>query len=117
MCKPAPRGERPSTSSLAMPRAEPFPLLDHYIDALGDSTTMSQPQLLSEGLTLMTYGMGFVFCFLTLLVGVTTLMSKIINRYFPQPAPVKVASPAQSADDPELVAVITAAVRQYRSRR
>ena len=33
--------------------------------------------LISQGLDLMLYGMGTVFTFLTLLVGVTTLMSKL----------------------------------------
>lgn len=75
---------------------------------------MPQPQLISEGLILMTYGMGFVFCFLTLLVGATTLMSRIINRYFPQPIP---CDEVKSVNDTELVAVISAAIHQYRSHR
>lgn len=82
---------------------------------------MPQTHLLSEGFTLMAYGMGFVFCFLTLLVGATTLMSKTINRYFPQAAPTPScplpAKTATQAGDTELVAVISAAIRQYRSRR
>jgi len=76
--------------------------------------------LLSEGLTLMVYGMGFVFVFLTLLIGVTTLMSKLVVKYAPAPQP-KPATPkavaavaAQSGND-ELVAVIAAAVQKYRS--
>ena len=36
--------------------------------------------LISQGLDLMLYGMGTVFTFLTLLVGVTTLMSKTVNK-------------------------------------
>ena len=76
--------------------------------------------LLMEGLTLMAYGMGFVFCFLTLLVGATTLMSKTINRYFPQ-APPAAACPvrpaAVPAQDDTLIAVITAAIRQHRDRK
>ncbi len=81
---------------------------------------MPQTHLISEGLTLMAYGMGFVFCFLTVLVGAVTAMSKIINRYFPlaTPAPVRTAAtPAAAPGDTELVAVISAAIRQYRSRR
>ncbi|WP_028471134.1 OadG family protein [Neptunomonas japonica] len=76
--------------------------------------------LLSEGLTLMVFGMGFVFTFLTLLVGVTTLMSKLVVKYEPAPqpkaAPSRSVSPAvaQGGSD-ELVAVITAAVHKYRS--
>ncbi len=76
--------------------------------------------LLSEGLTLMAFGMGFVFLFLTLLVVVTTFMSKLAVKYAPTPQPKvntkKSASPvvAQGNKD-ELVAVITAAVHKYRS--
>ena len=36
--------------------------------------------LISQGLDLMLYGMGTVFTFLTLLVAVTTLMSKVVNK-------------------------------------
>ena len=77
--------------------------------------------LLSEGLTLMVYGMGFVFLFLTLLIGVTTFMSKMVTKYEPAPqpkapSPRKGAAPAvsQSGND-ELIAVIAAAVHKYRS--
>ncbi|RVU30226.1 OadG family protein [Neptunomonas marina] len=75
--------------------------------------------LLSEGLTLMVFGMGFVFVFLTLLVGITTGMSKLVTKYEPAPQP-KAAKPApaaaaQSGNNDELVAVISAAVHKYRS--
>ncbi|WP_136680285.1 OadG family transporter subunit [Neptunomonas sp. XY-337] len=75
--------------------------------------------LLSEGLTLMVFGMGFVFVFLTLLVGITTGMSKLVTKYTPAPQP-KAAKPApaaaaQSGNNDELVAVISAAVHKYRS--
>lgn len=76
--------------------------------------------LVSEGLSLMMFGMGFVFTFLTLLVGMTTLMSKLVTKFEPVPvaAPVKAKrSPSASVEksDDELVAVITAAVHKFRS--
>lgn len=76
--------------------------------------------LISQGLSLMVFGMGFVFVFLTLLVGVTTLMSKLVMKFEPEAVPVqkkrKAATPkAAQAENDELVAVITAAVHQYRS--
>ncbi|SIS46623.1 OadG family protein [Neptunomonas antarctica] len=76
--------------------------------------------LLSEGLTLMVFGMGFVFMFLTLLVVVTTCMSKLVVKYGPAPqlkaAPSRAAVPvAAQVNSDELVAVITAAVHKYRS--
>lgn len=76
--------------------------------------------LLSEGLTLMVFGMGFVFTFLTLLVVVTTYMSKLVVKYEPAPQPKAAKSrppspvAVQQGND-ELVAVISAAVHKYRS--
>ncbi len=79
--------------------------------------------LFSEGLTLMAFGMGFVFVFLTLLVFATGIMSRLVSRYLPEPvakAPKARAQPAAAgtttANNDELVAVITAAVHKYRSK-
>ncbi|WP_296058948.1 OadG family protein [uncultured Amphritea sp.] len=76
--------------------------------------------LMSEGLNLMVFGMGFVFVFLTLLVFATGIMSKLIAKVAPEAAPkpakstpaAAVAAPASGGD--ELVAVMTAAVHQFR---
>ena len=77
--------------------------------------------LMTEGLTLMGFGMGFVFVFLTLLVIATKIMSWIINRYESNidfPAPTSVAAPvATPVKDESLIAVLTAAVHKHRSRR
>ncbi|GGO84764.1 hypothetical protein GCM10011348_31740 [Marinobacterium nitratireducens] len=81
--------------------------------------------LLSEGVSLMVFGMGFVFVFLTLLVFATSLMSKLVVKYQPAPEPKpsarKAAKPSAgtgsaAATNDELVAVISAAVHKYRSR-
>nr|WP_067288366.1 OadG family protein [Marinobacterium profundum] len=81
--------------------------------------------LLSEGLELMVFGMGFVFVFLTLLVFVTGLMSKLVMKYGPapeikqakkrKPASASASASAPAADNDELVAVISAAVHKFRS--
>tara|TARA_R110000782_G_scaffold220177_7_gene307432 strand:+ start:1014 stop:1292 length:279 start_codon:yes stop_codon:yes gene_type:complete len=91
---------------------------------------MSESSLLNEGTTLMLFGMGFVFVFLTLLVGVTSVMSRLIIRYeksvgvlpeegvpsptavIPQHAPI--AQP--ETDNKTLIAVFTAAIHKYRLR-
>ncbi len=66
-----------------------------------------EADLLSRGLELMLAGMGVVFVFLTLLVGATTLMSRIVMRFRPANAP----------PDDEEIAAITAAIARHRSRR
>ncbi|WP_299183683.1 OadG family transporter subunit [uncultured Neptuniibacter sp.] len=76
--------------------------------------------LLSEGLELMVFGMGFVVVFLTLLVFATSGMSKVVDKFFPEAPPqpkAKKAAPAAVAanNNDELVAVMTAAVHKYRS--
>jgi oxaloacetate decarboxylase gamma subunit len=78
--------------------------------------------LISQGLSLMVFGMGFVFVFLTLLVFVTKLMSKLVMKFEPE-APIAPAKKSRKRAEPEtpdnnndeIVAVITAAVHQYRS--
>ncbi|MBR9827719.1 MAG: oxaloacetate decarboxylase [Oceanospirillales bacterium] len=76
--------------------------------------------LFSEGLTLMAFGMGFVFVFLTLLVLVTGTMSRLVTRFVPEPvakapkARPRPAAAGSAGNNDELVAVITAAVHKYR---
>ncbi|MGB2064829.1 oxaloacetate decarboxylase gamma chain [Marinomonas gallaica] len=82
--------------------------------------------LMSDGFGLMLLGMGFVFTFLCLLIVSTTYMSKLINRYFPEAAPVAkkpmaaptagASSASASATDPKIAAAITAAIHQHRNR-
>ena len=79
--------------------------------------------IVAQGVELMVYGMGTVVVFLGLLVLITSAMSRVVNRYFPEaPLPVAVPSvgrksgPAAHADG-EVVAAITAAIAQHRSRQ
>ncbi|MEQ5800902.1 OadG family transporter subunit [Halomonas sp. H10-9-1] len=79
---------------------------------------MQDMQLLEEGISLMALGMGFVFVFLTLLVIVTTLMSKIIGRFFPEPVapPVPARGRGAAPQDDDVMVAISAAVHHYRRR-
>lgn len=84
-------------------------------------------ELMLDGFSLALYGMGFVFTFLILLVFLTVGMSAVVLRFSP-PAPAvapkrrapkraqngKTAGSAKSADKAQIVAAITAAVRQHR---
>ena len=79
---------------------------------------MNTPDLLMDGLRLMAIGMGIVFAFLLLLVGVMRAMSAVAMRVAPEPGLAvgdRVPAAAEQADS-ELVAVITAAVARYRRR-
>lgn len=78
------------------------------------------PEILVEALDLALYGMGTVFIFLTVLVGLTTLMSKFalyldeLNPPAPEPGVRQPGTDQQPS--PALLAAISAAVKQYRER-
>ncbi|GGY43834.1 hypothetical protein GCM10011297_15890 [Bacterioplanes sanyensis] len=80
---------------------------------------MTEPSLVSQGLELMVFGMGVVFVFLTMLVFVTTFMSKLVNKLAPEPEVVAAPAPAASAPgvDPQLLKVLSAAVKEHRARQ
>lgn len=81
---------------------------------------MSEPSLVSQGLELMTFGMGVVFVFLAALVFITTFMSLIVNRLAPEKPVVVPAAPAVAPTqgvDPQLLKVLSAAVKEHRTRQ
>jgi len=75
--------------------------------------------LLGQGIQLMFIGMGSVFAFLSLLVLTLKLVSALSMRITPKPdsieGPIGTNQTAIS-NDQEIVAVISAAISQYRSR-
>jgi oxaloacetate decarboxylase gamma subunit len=75
-----------------------------------------QADLISQGLELALIGMGTVFVFLILLIGATMLMSTLVQRLAPEPAPNAADTAPASAPraDDEIVAVIGAAIRRHR---
>ena len=77
--------------------------------------------LISQGLDLMLYGMGTVFTFLTLLVGITTLMSVVVNKLVVEQPEIAlstaVTAPVQSSVEPRIAKVIQAAIDQHRSKK
>jgi oxaloacetate decarboxylase gamma subunit len=77
-----------------------------------------QDLLFQQGVELMLYGMGTVFIFLMLLVILTSLMSALLQRL---EKPTAASAPAGSdnntaKEDSVLIAAITAAIHQHRSR-
>lgn len=70
--------------------------------------------LLSAGIELMLIGMGTVFFFLTLLIFVTGLMSRLVMRYAPLVA--EVVGSASIEDDEEVVAAISVAIAEHRRK-
>jgi oxaloacetate decarboxylase gamma subunit len=79
---------------------------------------MSETALLFESLRLMLIGMGIVFSFLLLLVGILRLMSWAALRLAPLPQthPVTPAA-APEIDTGPPIAVIAAAIARYRAGR
>jgi oxaloacetate decarboxylase gamma subunit len=74
-----------------------------------------ESDLFSQGLELMVYGMGTVLAFLSMLICATLLMSFLVRRFEPEVLPAEPVA-ASAATDPQVLAVITAAIHQHRSR-
>jgi len=76
--------------------------------------------LMQQGFDLMLFGMGTVFVFLTLLVISVTIMSTVIQKFFPEAEPEPTPGPAPVApaqvNDPKLIAIIQAAIEQHRNK-
>ena len=74
------------------------------------------PDLTAMGLELVLLGMGTVFAFLTLLVFVTSLMSRLIIRFSSAETlnQVPLLATGQPGPSPAILAAVAAAVRRYR---
>lgn len=77
---------------------------------------------MQQGLDITLFGMGIVFTFLLVLVICTTVMSRLITRFFPEAEPVAAGTPGAgtstgSAGDARLKKIIQAAIEQHRNKR
>ncbi|CAM3938316.1 MULTISPECIES: oxaloacetate decarboxylase subunit gamma [Avibacterium] len=79
---------------------------------------MTNAELMQEGINLMLSGMGFVLVFLLILIFAIGLMSKLVNRFFPEPVltqPSPIKAPSTQTDDLErLRPIIVAAIAHHR---
>ncbi len=64
---------------------------------------MTPAELFGEGINLMFSGMGFVIVFLLILIWAISLISKLINHFFPEP----VKQPKTSQNPPALSATVS----------
>ena len=76
--------------------------------------------LITQGVDLMLFGMGTVFVFLTSLVGITLLMSYIVNNWFPEDSDLEIDGDISlglsTKVDPKIVQAIQGALDQHRGR-
>ena len=75
---------------------------------------MSINDLLLQSLQLLGLGMGSVFIILVLLIGIITLISKLVPAVEPEPMPATPANLSPAAATTEHIAAIQAAIHQYR---
>ena len=75
-------------------------------------------EMMGSGIELMFAGMGIVFLFLAMLVVAINFMSALVLRFFPDaPMPEVAATPKPvNGIDKSVIAAITAAIHQHRSR-
>lgn len=80
---------------------------------------MNISALLVEAGLLMLVGMVVVFLFLSMLIIAIKLLAKFAEAY-PDPAPITPKAPTISnqstQDSPQVIAAISAAIKQYKSR-
>lgn len=72
-----------------------------------------ETNLVLEGIKFMILGMGTVFAFLIIMILCMNMMSRIIQRFFPEPQASAETSSSQQ-DKKKIVAAITAAIKYHR---
>ena len=77
--------------------------------------------LIIDGFKLMIIGMGWVFVFLLIMIGLMALVAKAVAPFAhtlepPAPAPRKSNKKAATGDDKSMIAAIIAAVHLHRNR-
>ena len=70
--------------------------------------------LVIEGFKFMALGMGTVFAFLIILIGLMNVMSMLIHKLFPEPQPSGESHTQQGSKNNKVIAAITAAISHHR---
>lgn len=83
---------------------------------------MPEQDLIQQGNNLMLFGMGTVFVFLSLLVLCTSLMSSLINRFFPEaekPLKQSAKTGKRKSDEPDadVLKAIQLAIGKHRAKQ
>lgn len=79
---------------------------------------MTNAELLQEGVNLMFAGIGFVMLFLLILIYTIGIMSKIINRLFPEPVSTSTQTfQSETQELDRLRPVIVAAIAHHRRQQ
>ena len=82
-----------------------------------DKGNFMETNLVLEGFKFMGLGMGTVFLFLIVMIFSMNIMSKVLNRFFPEPE-VNIAPSATTnaapKDNKKVIAAITAEIKHHR---
>jgi oxaloacetate decarboxylase gamma subunit len=74
-----------------------------------------ETNLVVEGIKFMGLGMGAVFLFLGIMILVMSIMSSLINKYFPEVKPnAHAAAVKTNGDNKKIIAAVTAAIKHHR---
>lgn len=72
-----------------------------------------ETNLVVEGVKFMVLGMGIVFVFLSIMILVMNVMSRVIHKYFPEPDPTQAPVVVKGDEDKKkIVAAIFAAIME-----
>jgi oxaloacetate decarboxylase gamma subunit len=75
---------------------------------------MEETNLIVEGFKFMGLGMGTVFLFLIIMIFSMNIMSKVLNKFFPEVQPDLGTRPNLKQDNKKSIAAITAAIKHHR---
>jgi oxaloacetate decarboxylase gamma subunit len=78
-----------------------------------DKGNFMETNLVLEGFKFMGLGMGTVFLFLIVMIFSMNIMSKVLNKFFPEPE-VNIATNTAPKDNKKVIAAITAAIKHHR---